>query len=27
VSPLAGHVIKTERDLQIAEAMLPLVGR
>lgn len=25
VSPLAGHVIKTERDLQIAEALLPLV--
>ena len=27
VSPLAGHVIKTERDLQIAEALLPLVER
>ena len=25
VSPLAGHVIKTERDLQIAAALLPLV--
>ena len=25
VSPLAGHVIKTERDLQIAGALLPLV--
>lgn len=25
VSPLAGHVIKTERDLRIAEALLPLV--
>jgi CMP-N-acetylneuraminic acid synthetase len=25
LSPLAGHVIKTERDLQIAEALLPLV--
>jgi CMP-N-acetylneuraminic acid synthetase len=25
VGPLAGHVIKTERDLQIAEALLPLV--
>lgn len=25
VSPLAGHVIKTERDLQIAEALLPLI--
>jgi len=25
ISPLAGHVIKTERDLQIAEALLPLV--
>jgi hypothetical protein len=26
VGPLAGHVIKTERDLEIAEALLPLVG-
>lgn len=25
VSPLAGHVIKTERDLEVAEALLPLV--
>ena len=25
VSPLAGHVIKTELDLKIAEALLPLV--
>jgi len=25
ISPLAGYVIKTERDLQIAEALLPLV--
>lgn len=25
VSSLAGHVIKTERDLQIAEALLPLI--
>ena len=25
VSSLAGHVIKTERDLQVAEALLPLV--
>jgi hypothetical protein len=25
VSTLAGHVIKTERDPQIAEALLPLV--
>jgi CMP-N-acetylneuraminic acid synthetase len=25
VSPLAGHVIKTEQDLKIAEALLPLV--
>lgn len=27
VSPLAGHIIKTERDLQVAEALLPLVER
>ena len=27
VSPLAGHVIKTERDLQVAEALLPLVEK
>lgn len=26
VSPLAGHVIKTEDDLRIAEALLPLVA-
>lgn len=26
VSPLAGHVIKTEEDLKIAEALLPLVS-
>ena len=25
ISPFAGHIIKTERDLQIAEALLPLV--
>jgi hypothetical protein len=25
VNPLAGHVIKTEEDLRIAEALLPLV--
>jgi len=25
VSPLAGHVIKTENDLKVAEALLPLV--
>ena len=25
VSPLAGHVIKTEQDLKIAEALLPLI--
>ena len=25
VSPLAGHVIKTEHDLRIAEALLPLI--
>ncbi|QVL50116.1 MAG: NTP transferase domain-containing protein [Thiocapsa sp.] len=25
ISALAGHIIKTERDLQIAEALLPLV--
>ena len=25
ISPLAGHIIKTERDLQVAEALLPLV--
>jgi hypothetical protein len=25
IGPLAGHIIKTERDLQIAEALLPLV--
>ena len=24
ISPLAGHIIKTERDLQVAEALLPL---
>jgi CMP-N-acetylneuraminic acid synthetase len=26
VSPLAGHVIKTENDLKVAEALLPLVS-
>jgi CMP-N-acetylneuraminic acid synthetase len=26
VSPLAGHVIKTEEDLKVAEALLPLVA-
>lgn len=25
IGPLAGHIIKTERDLQIAEALFPLV--
>ena len=26
IGPLAGHIIKTERDLKIAEALLPLVS-
>ena len=25
INPLAGHIVKTERDLQIAEALLPLL--